>query len=292
MKGGVGKSSLAYCLGLVFSSLSNLRTAIVDLESNATLSSLLKSSSAIKSRSSALSVFTEVIDGTNSKLGLIQARNRVMKSSLNADVLIADMTWGLHSNPEIVGLFDVLLIPTGDSDIEMDATLQFISLVAPVLANRVRLLVVPTRHIVRNNFAFPFDRLQGLAGQLPISITAPIPFNRAFATPCLDKIASEQGKYAESRDFVSIAQNILFSIKQKSVNASPENQDNKHSFYSSSRDRQEVSISLARTIPTLQRFVRSRSLNSEESPRSELARALPRYLYDRPKGLKERLSRN
>lgn len=206
-----------------------------------------------------------------------------MKSSLNAEVLIADMIWGLHSNPEIVGLFDVLLIPTGDSDIEMDATLQFISLVAPVVANRVRLLVVPTRLRGKNVFAFPYDCVQGLAGRLPISITSPIPFKLAFATSCIDAIAHEQGRYAETRDFVEIAQDILFSIKQQSVSASPGGQDSKHSVCSSSRNRREVPISLARTSPTLQTFVRSRLLSSNES-HIRLDKAPPRFLSEVRKG--------
>lgn len=290
IKGGVGKSSLAYCLGLVFSSVSNLRTTLLDLESNSTLSSLIENGSTTRRHSSTPSIFTETIDSTNSKLGLIQARNQIMKSSQKADVLVTDMTWGLHSNTEIVSLFDVLLIPTGDSDIEMDATLQFIGLVAPIVTNRVRLLVVPTRLRGKNVFAFPYDRLQGIARKLPISITSPIPFNRAFATNSINAIAYEQGRYAESRDFVEIAQDILFSIKQQSVSASPGDQDSKHSVHSSSKARRESLISLARTIPTLQKFVRYRALSPEEG-HSELASVsnnyltkIPKYLNKTPKG--------
>jgi cellulose biosynthesis protein BcsQ len=119
-KGGVGKSSLSTNLAAYFAIEKDQQTVLVDFDRQATSSQWIAHAKPHpKLRAESVS---QVIHGGN-RLSLFTARSTIRDAASRADVLVTDITWSPVLGPDILDIFDLVLIPTSLSELELLSTI-------------------------------------------------------------------------------------------------------------------------------------------------------------------------
>ena len=143
-KGGVGKSTLSANLSIWFSEKAYKSTTLLDLDPHGSSSTWVR-----EARSS--DVVTEhcVLDDFDARRWLINCRNRVRRHVSKVEVLICDLTWTAAMEPEVLYEFDLVVVPTSVSSIELSATVRFIETIGWVFNSKngisPSLLLCPSR---------------------------------------------------------------------------------------------------------------------------------------------------
>ncbi len=143
-KGGVGKSTLSANLSVWFAEKAFKSTVLLDLDPHGSSSTWIK-----EARSS--SVVTEhcVLDDFDARRWLIDCRNRVRRHLNKVEILICDLTWTAAMDPEVLYEFDLVVVPTSVSSIELSATTRFIETIGWVFNSKSgispTLLLCPSR---------------------------------------------------------------------------------------------------------------------------------------------------
>ena len=143
-KGGVGKSTLSANLSVWFSEMDFKNTVLLDLDPHGSSSSWVNSA-----RQS--SVFAEhaVLGDFESRRWLIDCRSRIRKYVAKSEVLVCDLTWTAAMDAELLHEFDLVIVPTSVSSIELSATIKFIESVGWVFTAKTgippTLLICPSR---------------------------------------------------------------------------------------------------------------------------------------------------
>ncbi len=143
-KGGVGKSTLSANLSIWFSEKAFKNTVLLDLDPHGSSSTWID-----EARSS--DVVTEhcVLDDFDARRWLIDCRNRVRRYTSKVEVLVCDLTWTAAMDPEILYEFDLVVVPTSVSLIELSATTRFIETIGWVFDSKSgippTLLLCPSR---------------------------------------------------------------------------------------------------------------------------------------------------
>ena len=143
-KGGVGKSTLSANLSVWFSEKAFKNTVLLDLDPHGSSSSWVHSA-----RHS--SVFAEhaVLGDFESRRWLIDCRSRIRKYGAKSEVLVCDLTWTAAMDAELLHEFDLVVVPTSVSSIELSATIKFIESVGWVFTAKTgippTLLICPSR---------------------------------------------------------------------------------------------------------------------------------------------------
>ena len=90
-----------------------------------------------------------VLDDFDARRWLINCRNRVRRYLSKVEVLICDLTWTSAMDPEILYEFDLVVVPTSVSSIELSATTRFIETIGWVFNSKngisPTLLLCPSR---------------------------------------------------------------------------------------------------------------------------------------------------
>lgn len=158
-KGGVGKSTIAANLAAYFSLIQGVRTAFIDFDKQSSSSNWLK-----KSSDNRIAVYQEHLPNElNSGLVLLEAKAALRRSSKDVELLIADLTW-THSLPlQFLLEFDMVIVPSSISRVEMASSEIFVlEYLQKVLAlsrtNRQSIIMVPSRieHHQNTHSLFPF----------------------------------------------------------------------------------------------------------------------------------------
>ena len=143
-KGGVGKSTLSANLSVWFSEKAFKSTVLLDLDPHGSSSTWVK-----EARSSAVVAEHCVLDDFDARRWLIDCRNRVRRHLNKVEILICDLTWTAAMDPEVLYEFDLVVVPTSVSSIELSATTRFIETIGWVFNSKSgispTLLLCPSR---------------------------------------------------------------------------------------------------------------------------------------------------
>lgn len=127
VKGGVGKSTIAANLAHYFSETGR-STALVDLDCHGS-SFRWVSGAHEPSGGESPSLHAEQFSAYRAQGGfrraLIELRRLLQQHSQNREILIADLTWTDHLEGDLLFEFDMVLMPTGLSEVELRTTLDF-----------------------------------------------------------------------------------------------------------------------------------------------------------------------
>lgn len=144
-KGGVGKSTLSANLAAFFSIQKHERTVLLDWDPHGSSSNWLNSAP-----DAGVQVFHQplpVDQGGNRPI--FEARTQIRRVLPKCDILIADLTWSDSLASELMFEFDMVLVPTSVSEIELAATSGFLSrnrwVFDAASSKRPQLVVCPTR---------------------------------------------------------------------------------------------------------------------------------------------------
>ena len=120
-KGGVGKSTLSANFSAYCGKMLKKKTLLLDCDPHASASSWLK---ALKPEN--VEIKHHLINDFTAQRWYIGMRNIIRKNLQGFDFLVCDLTWTKSMSAEFVKEFDLIIIPTSVSLIEIDATNIFI----------------------------------------------------------------------------------------------------------------------------------------------------------------------
>lgn len=144
-KGGVGKSTVSANLAAYFAHCSNKKTALLDFDHQATSGKWVK-------KAYPIGIDCTMVDLPNSKgsgIALLKAKEAQRKALQSNQVVITDLTWSDVLPPEFMFEFDLVLVPSSLSKVELDSTLEFINRFSFIFNSQMRapprLVIVPSR---------------------------------------------------------------------------------------------------------------------------------------------------
>ena len=144
-KGGVGKSTLSANLAAYFSYIAGKKTSLIDFDHQATSGKWVK-------KAYPVGIHCTTVDLPNSKgsgITLLKAKEALRKNVEDNSVVISDLTWTDVLPPEFLFEFDLILVPSSLSWVELDSTMEFINRFSFIFNSRMRkppkLVLVPSR---------------------------------------------------------------------------------------------------------------------------------------------------
>ena len=191
-KGGVGKSTLSANFSAYCGKLLKKKTLLLDCDPHASASSWLK---ALEPEN--VEVKHHLINDFTAQRWYIGMRNIIRKNLQGFDFLVCDLTWTKSMSAEFVKEFDLIIIPTSVSLIEIDATNIFIEENLKRLSRTSilpDLLICPSQVINNELKGNPFD---SRTFNFPFFLLPPIPSDPQV------RALFEKGYTFESEDFVA-----------------------------------------------------------------------------------------
>jgi cellulose biosynthesis protein BcsQ len=144
-KGGVGKSTLSANLVAYLSRTLGLGVTLIDWDQHGSSSTWLNQAPNVGAVVQHLSL--PVDQGGNRPI--FEARLQMRRAASECDILVCDLTWSDSLAGELMFEFDMVLVPTSVSEIELAATSGFLSrnrwVFDSASARRPMLVVCPTR---------------------------------------------------------------------------------------------------------------------------------------------------
>jgi cellulose biosynthesis protein BcsQ len=144
-KGGVGKSTVSANLAAYFSYISGKRTSLIDFDHQATAGKWVR-------KAYPIGIECDTVDLPNAKgsgIALLKAKEALRKATDTREVVITDLTWTDVLPPDFLFEFDLVLVPSSLSRVELDSTLEFVNRFSFVFNSRMRqppkLVIVPSR---------------------------------------------------------------------------------------------------------------------------------------------------
>lgn len=131
-KGGVGKSTIATNLAGYFSEILKLKTCLIDFDSQNSSYNWIDTIN--KPELLDVSRFSNIARSGNS-LNYPAIRMHLRNRARDYDVVIADMTWSNHLNCQIIPDFDLLLVPTSLSEMDIESLIDWMNVLKPFLAH-------------------------------------------------------------------------------------------------------------------------------------------------------------
>ena len=124
-KGGVGKSTISANLSRYFASTRKLRTTLLDFDSQGSSTRWVKAVQK-KDAPDAIRVEQFQVPKTGGFNRVVIETRRVMRQlEPDTDIVIADLTWNDFLNSELLFEFDLVVLPTAVSDVELITTVEF-----------------------------------------------------------------------------------------------------------------------------------------------------------------------
>ena len=144
-KGGVGKSTLSANLVAYLSRSLNLPVTLIDWDPHGSSSNWLKQAPPVGAVVQHLAL--PVDQGGNRPI--FEARLQMRRAASECDILVCDLTWSDSLAGELMFEFDMVLVPTSVSEIELAATSGFLNrnrwVFDSASERRPMLVVCPTR---------------------------------------------------------------------------------------------------------------------------------------------------
>ena len=198
-KGGVGKSTLSANFSAYCGKILQRKTLLLDCDPHASASSWLK---ALKPEN--VDVKHHLIDDFTAQRWFIGMRNVIRKNLQGFNFLVCDLTWTKSMSAEFVKEFDLIIIPTSVSLIEIDATNIFIEENLKKLTKTKTfpdLLICPSQVINDELKSNPFD---SRTFNFPFFLLPPIPSDPQVRS------LFEKGYTFESQDLIASAFKKVF----------------------------------------------------------------------------------
>lgn len=179
-KGGVGKSTIAVNLAYFFAAWRQQQVCLVDFDLQASASHWVNALERSPSRSEHPVHAMPVVLPSHAGYGriIIEARRALHRAEDSHDIVIADLTWQDAFDGEFFREFDLVVLPTALSEVELHTTIAFAQRFIWAFQTRGRnpsLVIAPSR--VR----------QDQTAQLQKSTTR-FPFSFIMTPPILDSI--------------------------------------------------------------------------------------------------------
>ena len=191
-KGGVGKSTLSANFAAYCGRILKKKTLLLDCDPHASASSWLK---ALEPEN--VEVKHHLINDFTAQRWYIGMRNIIRKNLQGFDFLVCDLTWTKSMSAEFVKEFDLIIIPTSVSLIEIDATNIFIeeNLKRSAKTNTLPdVLICPSQVMNDELKSNPFD---SQTFKFPFFLLPPIPSDPQV------RALFEKGYAFESEDFIA-----------------------------------------------------------------------------------------
>jgi hypothetical protein len=120
-KGGVGKSTIAANLAAWFRAEAKRSTALIDFDPHGSSSTWINDA-----RQVGVSASHFPVEDIGARRWLLTCRTHLRRAAESFDVVITDLTWTISMDPEFLLGFDLVLVPSGISEIEVQASMGFI----------------------------------------------------------------------------------------------------------------------------------------------------------------------
>jgi cellulose biosynthesis protein BcsQ len=124
-KGGVGKSTITANLCRYFTSIRNKKTTLLDFDSQASSSRWVKQVQQKDSPKSIRVMPFEVPRTGGLNRAVIELRRVMRQLEADTDIVVADLTWNDFLDSEIFFEFDLVVLPSAISEVELVTTIEF-----------------------------------------------------------------------------------------------------------------------------------------------------------------------
>ena len=124
-KGGVGKSTISANLSYYFAAHLGKRTTLLDFDSQGSSSRWIRGAQSVDAPNPIrMQSITFPKDGGFNRL-LIDVRKTLRTLAVDTDILLADLTWNDFLDGELLFEFDLVIMPSAVSEVELVTTIEF-----------------------------------------------------------------------------------------------------------------------------------------------------------------------
>ena len=124
-KGGVGKSTISANLVHYFAAHLGKRTTLLDFDSQGSSSRWIRGAQSVDAPNPIrMQSITFPKDGGFNRL-LIDVRKTLRTLAVDTDILLADLTWNDFLDGELLFEFDLVIMPSAVSEVELVTTIEF-----------------------------------------------------------------------------------------------------------------------------------------------------------------------
>ncbi len=173
-KGGVGKSTLTANLAAYFAQFHRRQVALIDFDHQASSYHWIESVPV----SGVTPVICDVVTERDPQLAVLKMKQALRAAERVSDIVFADLTWVNIFPQSLLLEFDLVLVPTSLSKVEMASTIEFVSRFAGVFNGagdrRPELALVPSRLHRTQDYLDIFSQ-----SNFPVKfgLTSPLPFD-------------------------------------------------------------------------------------------------------------------
>jgi hypothetical protein len=172
-KGGVGKSTLTANLAAYFGQFQRRQVALIDFDHQASSYHWIERVPV----TGVTPVICDVVTERDPQLAVLKMKQALRAAERVSDIVFADLTWVNIFPQSLLLEFDLVLVPTSLSKVEMASTIEFVSRFAGVFNSegerRPELALVPSRLHRTQDYLDIFSQTNF---PLKFSLTSPLPF--------------------------------------------------------------------------------------------------------------------